>query len=116
MTDKFAIFGNPVAQSKSPQIHNQFAEQFGLQIDYQRIYSTEEQFTDDLLKFFTQGAVGCNVTAPFKEQAFKACNQLTEKAQRARAVNTVFRQPDDSLLGHNSDGIGLVTDLSLIHI
>ncbi len=111
MTDKFAIFGNPVAQSKSPQIHDQFAAQFDLDIDYQRIYSTEAQFADDLAMFFSNGAIGCNVTAPFKEQAFQACDQLTEKARRARAVNTVFRQQDGTLLGHNSDGVGLVTDI-----
>ncbi len=111
MTDKFAIFGNPVAQSKSPPIHQQFAEQFGLQIEYSRIFSTDEQFVDDLKRFFTDGATGCNVTAPFKEQAFQCCDKLTEKAARARAVNTVFKNPDNTLLGHNSDGVGLVTDI-----
>jgi shikimate dehydrogenase len=111
MTDKFAIFGNPVAQSKSPPIHQQFADQFGLQIDYTRIFSTDEQFVDDLKQFFIGGAVGCNVTAPFKELAFQSCDTLTDKAARARAVNTVFKQPDNTLLGHNSDGVGLVTDI-----
>ena len=111
MTDKFAIFGNPVAQSKSPPIHQQFADQFGLQIDYIRMLSTDEQFVGDLKQFFFDGAAGCNVTAPFKELAFQSCDSLTDKAARARAVNTVFKQSDNTLLGHNSDGIGLVTDI-----
>lgn len=111
MTDKFAVFGNPIAQSKSPEIHQQFAGQFNLQINYTRILSTEDQFARELAQFFSDGGVGCNVTAPFKELAFQQCATLTETAQRAKAVNTVILQADNSLLGHNSDGIGLVTDI-----
>lgn len=111
MPAKFAVFGNPIQQSKSPQIHQLFAAQFDLQIDYQRQLSTDAEFIADLRTFFDRGGVGCNVTAPFKEQAYSTCDELTEAARRARAVNTVFLQKDGTLLGHNSDGIGLVQDI-----
>ena len=111
MAAKFAVFGNPIAQSKSPQIHQQFASQFGLHIEYDRLLSNESMFIDDLRSFFKTGGLGCNVTAPFKEQAYAACDELTEAAQRAGAANTVMQRDDGSLLGHNSDGIGLVKDI-----
>ncbi len=111
MSAKFAVFGNPIKQSKSPQIHQLFAAQFDLQIEYERLLSTEDRFASDLHDFFSRGGHGCNVTAPFKEQAFAACNEQTVAARRARAVNTVLRRQDGTLLGHNSDGIGLVKDI-----
>lgn len=111
MSAKFAVFGNPIKQSKSPQIHQQFAAQFDMNIDYVRLLSTEREFYDDLRAFFDGDGLGCNVTAPFKEQAFAACATLTEAAQLARAVNTIRKREDGSLLGHNSDGIGLVKDI-----
>jgi len=60
---------------------------------------------------FSSDGIGCNVTAPFKEQAFATCDELTEPARRARATNTLFKRADGSLLGHNSDGVGLVKDI-----
>ncbi|MEM7255881.1 MAG: shikimate dehydrogenase [Pseudomonadota bacterium] len=111
MSAKLAVFGNPIAQSKSPQIHQLFAAQFNLSIEYDRRLSTDTDFIGDLQAFFNEGGLGCNVTAPFKEQAFTACDTLTEAASRACAVNTVFKQTDGTLLGHNSDGIGLVQDI-----
>ena len=111
MTSRFAVFGNPIAQSKSPQIHNQFAQQFSLSIDYQRILSTPEEFETDLRTFFLNSGTGCNVTAPFKEQAFTECDAVNATAGRAKAVNTVCKDAASGLLGHNSDGGGLVNDL-----
>lgn len=111
MTAKFAVFGNPIKHSKSPQIHQQFAAQFDMSIDYERLLSEEKEFTSDLRAFFNDDGYGCNVTAPFKEVAFTLCDELTEAAKRARAANTILKRDDGSLLGHNSDGIGLVTDI-----
>lgn len=111
MTASFAVFGNPIAQSKSPQIHAQFAQQFDLSIDYQRKLSTPEQFGTDLRAFFAQSGTGCNVTAPFKEQAFTQCDTVSASANRAKAVNTVYKDAENRLCGHNSDGTGLVNDL-----
>jgi len=111
MTSRFAVFGNPIAQSKSPQIHNQFAQQFSLSIDYQRMLSTPDEFATDLSAFFSNYGTGCNVTAPFKEQAFRECDELSATAIRAKAVNTVYKNAAHGLCGHNSDGTGLVNDL-----
>ena len=111
MTSRFAVFGNPIAQSKSPEIHQQFAQQFSLSIDYQRILSTPDQFEADLRAFFSKSGLGCNVTAPFKEQAFTECDEVSATAQRAKAVNTVYEDAAGGLFGHNSDGTGLVNDL-----
>lgn len=115
MTDHFAVFGNPIEHSKSPEIHHQFAKQFGLDIKYRKILSTEANFSVDLKAFFDNGGVGCNVTVPFKEQVFGLCEVLTPEAQRARAVNTVYLNAQQQYCGHNTDGIGLVSDLITNH-
>ncbi len=108
---KFAVFGHPVAHSKSPWIHQQFAQQFALQLEYQALELPLEGFAQAALQCFTQhDFLGANVTVPFKEQAFALCQQLTPEAQAAGAVNTLVRQPE-GLLGHNTDGLGLVADL-----
>jgi len=114
MTQKYAVFGNPIEHSKSPPIHQQFARQFDLDIDYRKILSTPEAFADDIHRFFADDGVGCNVTVPFKEQAFALCDALTATAKTAGAVNTLYKEAD-KLWGHNSDGAGLVNDLSKNH-
>ncbi len=111
MTTCFAVFGNPIEQSKSPQIHTQFAQQFDLDIDYRKILSTPEQFATDIQQFFANSGQGCNVTAPFKEQAFTQCDIVSAAAGRAKAVNTLYKNNKNCLCGHNSDGAGLVNDL-----
>ncbi len=115
MTKKFAVFGNPIEHSKSPPIHQHFARQFDLDIDYRKIRSTPEAFASDVERFFNNGGVGCNVTVPFKEQAFELCDALTHTAQTAGAVNTLYQDADNKLWGHNSDGAGLVNDLGKNH-
>jgi len=115
MTKQFAVFGNPIEHSKSPPIHQHFAKQFDLKIDYQKLLSTTDAFADDLELFFNNGGNGCNVTVPFKEQAYALCHSLTTAAQTARAVNTLYRDRDSHLCGHNSDGAGLVNDLVKNH-
>ena len=115
MTKKFAVFGNPIEHSKSPPIHQHFARQFNLDIDYQKLLSTPETFGNDIERFFDNGGSGCNVTVPFKEQAFALCDELTTTAQTAGAVNTLYQDADNKLWGHNSDGAGLVNDLCKNH-
>lgn len=115
MSQKFAVFGNPIEHSKSPPIHQRFASQFNLDIDYQKILSTPEAFADDIRLFFANGGIGCNVTVPFKEQAFALCDALTATAKTAGAVNTLYRDTEGKLWGHNSDGAGLVNDLRKNH-
>ena len=113
--DKYAVFGNPIAHSKSPLIHQAFAKQLGEQIEYERILTSLDSFVDSVNLFFDQGGCGANVTLPFKEQAYAMVNRLSERARLAGAVNTLVLQEDATLLGDNTDGIGLVTDLQRLY-
>lgn len=109
--DTYAVFGNPIAHSKSPQIHQQFAKQTNQQISYAAIAAPKDGFPDAINAFFAQGGKGCNVTVPFKEQAYELADKLTPRAQTAGAVNTLMRDAAGQLLGDNTDGAGLVADL-----
>lgn len=111
MIDKYAVFGNPIAQSKSPFIHTEFAKQTQQKIIYQAILAPVDDFPQTLAAFFKAGGKGANVTAPFKEQAFEACDELSELASLAGAVNTLIRLADGRIRGDNTDGVGLVSDL-----
>ncbi|BAP42387.1 shikimate dehydrogenase [Pseudomonas sp. LJDD11] len=110
--DHYVVFGNPIGHSKSPLIHRLFAEQTGQQLDYNTALAPLDGFADYARDFFATGRGG-NVTVPFKEQAFALADQLTERARRAGAVNTLARQADGTLLGDNTDGAGLVRDLTV---
>ncbi|MBU2978474.1 shikimate dehydrogenase [Alteromonas sp. C1M14] len=109
---KFAVFGNPIAHSLSPAIHNMFAELTGEHIDYRIIESEIDNFENDLSAFFDEeGVVGCNITAPFKERAYRLCEgSCNAEAKTAEAVNTLHKK-GDQLLGYTTDGMGLVADL-----
>ena len=115
MTDQYAVFGDPVHHSKSPRIHTIFAEQTQQDLTYtaQRVPAAE--FNQAVAKFFAEGGKGLNCTVPLKELAWQLLaespHHLTERARLAKAVNTVALQADGSLLGDNTDGIGLVNDL-----
>ena len=109
--DKYGVFGNPIGHSKSPVIHQLFAEQTGQALTYQAILAPLDGFSHSVASFFTEGR-GANVTVPFKEQAFALVGQLTERARRAGAVNTLVKNPDGTLTGDNTDGAGLVRDLT----
>lgn len=113
MNNKFAVFGNPIKQSLSPPIHQYFAKQLNLSITYDRRLSDENNFAADIEEFFATGGNGCNVTAPFKEVAFSLCDELTESASRAHAVNTLYENDAGKLCGHNTDGVGLLKDLTV---
>lgn len=108
--DRYAVFGNPIAHSKSPQIHRLFAEQTDQALGYEPLLAPLDDFPGFVRDFFAQG-LGANVTVPFKEQAFRLADQLTERARRAGAVNTLKKLEDGRLLGDNTDGVGLVRDL-----
>ena len=110
--NKYTVFGNPIAQSKSPAIHQMFAEQVDLTIEYDRTFAQKSDFIQILTDFFQDpNAMGCNITSPFKEQVAQWVSQLSPEAELAQAVNTVIRQPDGSFLGDTTDGPGLVQDL-----
>ena len=111
MTDQYAVFGNPINHSKSPAIHRQFAEQSGQDLHYAKQLVAVDEFAKAAMDFFVQGGKGLNVTVPFKIEAFNLAQQLTSRAQRAGAVNTLAIQNDGIILGDNTDGIGMVHDM-----
>lgn len=107
---KLAVFGSPIAHSRSPEIHQAFAAQFGRTIEYQRILASPEQFSERFAEFVASGGVGANVTVPLKEHALSFCAKLSPRAEQAQAVNTLIHR-NNEWLGHNTDGDGLVADL-----
>lgn len=111
----YGVFGNPIAHSKSPLIHRLFAEQTAQKISYKPLLAPLDGFAAAVAEFFNTGS-GANVTVPFKEQAFALADQLSARAQRAKAVNTLKKLADGSLLGDNTDGAGLVNDLLNNHV
>ena len=111
MMDRYGVFGNPIEHSLSPVIHTQFAQQTGLDIRYDKILAPIDDFARSAQSFIDQGAKGFNITVPFKIDAFNLATQLTLNAQTAGAVNTI-KIDGDELMGENTDGIGLVNDLT----
>lgn len=111
MTDRYAVFGHPIAHSKSPQIHTAFARQTGQDMTYEAILAPLDGFADSVAAFIAAGGRGANVTVPFKEEAFRLASRLSPRAQRAGAVNTLGFDAD-GMLGDNTDGAGLVADLT----
>ncbi len=111
MTDRYAVFGNPIAHSKSPFIHRHFAEQTGQDLSYGALLAPLDGFPSAVHDFIAQGGRGANVTVPFKEEAFRLATRLTPRAQSAGAVNTL-RFETGEILGDNTDGAGLVQDIT----
>ena len=110
--DRYVVFGNPIAHSKSPVLHRLFAEQTGQAMQYDTLLAPLDDFQGCAAAFFKEGR-GANVTVPFKEQAYHLASQLSARAQRAGAVNTLSKLADGSLLGDNTDGAGLVRDMTV---
>ncbi|HCT73544.1 MULTISPECIES: shikimate dehydrogenase [Psychrobacter] len=125
MTQHFIVIGNPIAHSKSPEIHTLFAAQTGIEISYQRQYCPDDaaSFTAVIEAFFQGGGVGANVTVPFKQIAYDCCaarGGLSEHAKVAGAVNTLLLNKTllqsgvpliEALYGDNTDGQGLVNHM-----
>ncbi|MDP2030219.1 MAG: shikimate dehydrogenase [Thiobacillus sp.] len=111
MTDRYAVFGHPIAHSKSPLIHAEFARQTGQDMTYEAIFAPLDGFAASVADFIAAGGRGANVTVPFKEAAFKLAQRLSPRAERAGAVNTLSFHAD-GILGDNTDGAGLVADLT----
>ena len=110
MTDRYAVVGNPVAHSLSPQVHREFARQTGQDIAYTAILAPLNGFKAAVLRFRDDGGKGVNVTLPFKREAWDLAADLRGDALECEAVNTMdFR--DGRIVGYNTDGIGLVADL-----
>lgn len=110
--DIYAVIGNPVSHSLSPIIQTMFAKQTQQNLKYIAIEAPLDKFFDTFTIFRSQGGKGCNVTVPFKQQAWDIVNKYSERAEQAKAVNTIVIN-SDNLFGDNTDGFGLMRDLTL---
>ncbi len=111
MSDEYGLFGYPVQHSWSPFIHGIFARQTAQDMTYHLFESPPERFRSEVIEFFSGGGLGLNVTLPHKHTAAEIVNELTPRAERADAVNTIARR-DEILVGDNTDGAGLLADLT----
>lgn len=112
MPDLYCVFGNPVGHSRSPDIHSRFATQTGQDMRYVARLAPLADFAGELARFAAEGGQGANVTLPFKEETFALCTQTSVRAQQAGAVNTLLRRSDGQWYGDNTDGVGLVNDIT----
>lgn len=113
MTDLYCVFGNPIGHSRSPAIHTRFAAQTAQAMGYVARLAPLDDFAGEVARFAAEGGRGANVTVPFKEQAFALCATLSERAQLAGAVNTLVRSDDGRWQGDNTDGAGLLRDITV---
>jgi shikimate dehydrogenase len=112
MSDRYCVFGNPVAHSRSPAIHAQFAAQCGQDLVYEALLAPLDGFAETVRDFAASGGKGANVTVPFKEEAFRLCTRRSPRAERAGAVNTLAFAANE-IYGDNTDGAGLVRDIEV---
>ncbi|MEO6798313.1 MAG: shikimate dehydrogenase [Rhodanobacter sp.] len=112
---QFAVFGHPIAHSRSPQIHREFAQQFGIALEYRAIDAAPADFAAVVRHFFAHGGRGANVTLPHKGAAFALADEHSIAASRAGTANVLTCVADSQLAAHNTDGDGLVRDLTERH-
>lgn len=113
---QFAVFGHPIAHSLSPQIHQAFAQQFGIELEYRAIDAAPQAFVETVRRFFQEeGGRGANITLPHKSAAFALGDERTQAAARAGTANVLTRLADGRLSAHNTDGDALVRDLTERH-
>ena len=107
---RLAVFGNPLAHSRSPQIHEAFGRQAGIDLSYERIEAPLDDFVGTVQRFISGGGYGFNVTVPFKREAFDLVDDRDDSAEQSHTVNTVWAD-GNRLRGSNTDGVGMVTDI-----
>lgn len=112
---QFAVFGHPISHSLSPRIHQAFAQQFGIELEYRAIDAAPADFAEAVRRFFATGGRGANVTLPHKAAAFALADQRSAAATRAGSANVLTRLPDGQLAAHNTDGAGMVRDITERH-
>lgn len=110
MSDRYAVIGNPISHSQSPFIHTEFASATEQNLVYEKLFAEIDQFDAVVKAFFAEGGKGLNVTLPFKGDAFRFADEVTEAARLAEAVNTLTLR-DGRIYGDNTDGTGLVRDI-----
>lgn len=113
MTDHYAVAGNPVAHSRSPEIHAMFAAQTGQDLVYERLLCPLDGFAPTLRAFADAGGRGCNITVPFKFEAHALAARLSPRARLAGACNVLRfdAASEGGWFGDNSDGVGLLRDI-----
>ena len=109
---RLGVLGHPVAHSRSPELHAQFARQVGLEIDYQKLDVAPGHFATEVIRLQAEKWVGCNVTVPFKPDAHDVCTTRSREAEVAGVVNTLVFHDNGAVEGHNTDGPGLVADMT----
>ena len=114
-TVNYAVLGNPIQHSKSPQIHTLFSEQTGIALEYQAIEVPINEFASYVKLFSSQGGKGLNITVPFKEDAYSLCTTLTDRAELSGSVNTLRFDNGMNIYGDTTDGQGLLNDLVANH-
>ena len=110
LNKKFAVLGHPISHSLSPKIHQYFASQFGIHLDYHKIDVKSMNFKKTLISLRQEGYEGFNITLPLKNIAYEICDELSLRAEQTKSVNTISIK-EDKLFGDTTDGLGLVTDL-----
>jgi shikimate dehydrogenase len=110
MPDYYAVIGNPIAHSKSPWLHAEFARRTGQDVRYEALLAPLDGFGIAVAHFRQRGGKGMNITIPFKPEAYTISHRLTDRARTAQAVNTLAFV-DDQILGDNTDGAGLMHDI-----
>jgi shikimate dehydrogenase len=114
-SSSFAVFGHPISHSLSPRIHQAFAQQFGIELTYCTIDAAPESFDVAVRRFFDDGGHGANVTLPHKVAAFALADERSDAALRSGTANVLTRLPDGRLAAHNTDGAGMVRDMTERH-
>ena len=109
------MMGNPIKHSRSPLIHKEFAHLSDQDLTYSAMLVPEDGFADAVTAFFAEGGKGLNVTIPFKQQAYELADELSDRAQRAGAVNTLICLADGRIRGDNTDGVGMMRDIANNH-
>ena len=112
---RLAVFGHPIAHSLSPRIHQAFAQQFGIPLDFRAIDAAPDEFAAAVQDFFAGGGAGANVTLPHKAAAYALAAEHSAAAARVGTANVLTRLPDGQLAAHNTDGDGLVRDITARH-
>lgn len=112
---QFAVFGHPISHSLSPQIHQSFARQFGIDLEYRTIDAAPADFESALRTFFANGGRGANVTLPHKTAAYAMAHERSVAAKRAGTANVLTPLPDGRIAAHNTDGDGMVRDIAERH-
>ncbi len=111
--NRFAVFGNPVKHSLSPRIHQLFAAQADIPVEYGAVEVSEDYLSREVQKLADAGGTGCNITLPLKQQAFRLANSVSERARLSRSANTLIFKTSTRWSADNTDGAGLLRDLTV---